>query len=465
MSIEKKMFDMIIIGSGQGGTPLAQASARAGNKTALVERKYIGGSCINVGCTPTKTMIASARVAHLVSRAKDYGIETAKWSVDFLKVRERKQDLVESFRNGSRKRLLSTDGLTLLEGEASFTGIKELKVDYTGGGYDLIKADTIVINTGAAPARLHIPGMDSIKALDSTSIMEIDDLPEHLIIIGGGYVGLEFGQMFRRFGSKVTILHRGDQLLSREDRDIAEEVYKILKNDGIEIILQSKPEKVAASGNNHIALTIVKDDQEKLIRGSHLLVATGRNPNTAALNLELTGLKINERGFIAVNDNLETAVSGIYAIGDVNGGPAFTHISYDDYRILSKNLLQDGNAVTTGRQVPYVVFIDPQLGRIGLTEKEAEKHGYNYRVAKMPMSWVARALETDETAGMMKAIVDVNTDQILGAAILGLEGGEIMAILQMAMLGNVPYTTIRDTIFAHPTLSESLNNLFSSFDN
>ncbi len=464
MKSKQENFDVIIIGSGQGGSPLAVDLAKEGKKVALVERKNVGGTCINVGCTPTKTMVASARVAHLVSRAEDYGINASSWSVDFSAVLKRKRDLVTSFREGSRKKLTSTEGLTLLEGEASFAGEKMLRVDYHDGQKEHIKADRIIINTGASPSRPPIPGLDTVEALDSTSIMELDKLPAHLIIIGGGYIGLEFGQMFRRFGSKVTIVHRSEQLLSREDQDVAEEVANILSNEGIEIFLNSKPVKVETPGIEKTNLTIEKDKQELLLEGSHLLVATGRIPNTASLNLESAGIDIDKRGFVPVNDKLETVVAGIFAIGDVNGGPAFTHISYNDYRILRKNLLEGGNADTTCRMVPYVVFIDPQLGRIGMTEKEAKASGYRCRVAKIPMTWAARALETYETAGMMKAVVDDNTDRILGAAILGVEGGEIMTVLQMAMIGSLPYTVIRDGVFAHPTLSESLNTLFASFN-
>jgi dihydrolipoamide dehydrogenase len=464
MAVKQKLFDAIIVGSGQGGNPIALALAKSGKNVALVERSAIGGTCVNVGCTPTKTMVASARIAHLVNRAKDYGVNTASWSVDFLAVRKRKQDIVDSFSGGSRKRLLATDGITLLEGEASFTGMKELEVRYPGGEKDFIKADLIIIDTGARPATPYIPGLDSVQVFDSTTIMEIDKVPEHLIVIGGGYVGLEFGQMFRRFGSKVTIVHRNTQLLSREDHDIAEDLQKIFQNEGIALLLNTKPVKVEAQKAENVRLTVTTNNQEYLVEGSHLLLATGRIPNTTALNLEATGIITDQRGFVPVNGKLETAVPGIYAIGDVNGGPAFTHIAYDDYRILRKNLLEEGNAATTGRPVPYVVFTDPQLGRIGMTEKEAKAAGCKYRVAKIPMTWVARALEVDETAGMMKVIVDAETDQILGSAILGIEGGEVMSVLQMAMLGNLPYTVIRDGVFAHPTLSESLNNLFMALD-
>ena len=289
--------------------------------------------------------------------------------------------------------------------------------------------------------------------------MELDTVPEHLLVLGGGYVGVEFGQMFRRFGSRVTIVHSGVQVLGREDSDVAEQVTGILREDGIEVLLKAKAGRVAHTGGE-IRLTV--DGRE--IAGSHLLIATGRTPNSDSLNLATAGVAMDKRGFIPVNGKLETNVAGIYALGDINGGPAFTHISYDDFRILRTNLIDRGNASTEGRLVPYTVYIDPQLGRVGLSEQEARAQKRNFRVARMPMSSVARALEVDETRGFMKAIVDADTDQILGAAVLGIEGGEIMSMLELAMMGKLPYTRLRDGVFAHPTLAESLNNLFTHFD-
>ncbi len=460
MNNEFENFDAIIVGSGQGGTPLAMELARSSWKVALVERWHVGGSCINIACTPTKTMIASARVAHLVSRAGEFGINSNIELVDLLKIVERKKEVVESFRNGLKKQLLSTKGLTLMEGEARFIGKKLLEVSMKNGEKSSIKSDLIVINTGASPSVPPIKGLETTKYYNSTSIMEIKELPRHLLVIGGGYIGLEFGQMFRRLGSKVTIIQLDGQLLPNEDSDIAEEVTSILKGEGIEILLSAKTEQVQTSQNGEIVLTFIKDKKEQTVEGSHLLVATGRVPNSSNLNLETTGIKTEQRGFIPVNNRLETEVPGIFAIGDVNGEPQFTHISYDDYRIISKNILQNGNATTSGRQLPYVVFIDPQLGRIGMTEKAAREGGYDYKVFKIPMSWVARAIETGETAGIMKAIVNSKNNQILGAAILGLEGGEVMAILQVAMLAGLPYTVLRDAIFSHPSISEALNILF-----
>ena len=464
MSKEFKEYDAIIVGAGQSGPPLATALAGAGQQVALVERKHVGGSCINTGCTPTKTMIASARIAHLVGRAKDYGVNAAFNSVDFQKVIERKQGVVDSFREGSKKKLLDAPNLTLLEGEAAFTGEKELEVKLSEGGSEYIKASTIIINTGTVPSMPPIPGLKDVSSLDSTSIMELGELPRHLLIIGGGYIGVEFGQMFRRFGSKVTIIQRGEQLLPREDSDVAEEVAKILKQEGLEIILEADTKKIEKAGPGKIALTLEKGGELRKIEGSHLLVATGRTPDTEILNLEAAGIKTSERGFIPVNERLETAAPGIFATGDVNGGPAFTHISYDDFRILKQNLLEDGDASTAGRPLPYVVFIDPQLGRIGLTEKAAKEIGHKYLVAKMPAGWIARAIEIDETNGMIKVLVDAETGRIIGAAVLCVEGGEIMALLQVAMMGDLHYTVLRDAIFSHPTISEAMNTLFGMIE-
>jgi len=454
-------FEYIIIGSGQGGTPLAAALAKAGKKTALVESRHAGGTCVNVGCTPTKTMVAGARVAYLARRGADYGVGTGEVSVDMKKVRKRKRQIVDSFRGGSEGRLRQQENLDLIRATARFTGPKSLEVAGADGATEQIQGQTIIIDTGTLPAVPRLEGIDQVPFLDSTSIMEMDELPEHLLVIGGGYIGLEFGQMFRRFGAKVSIVHRGDQLLSREDGDIAAEVLKILQEDGIDIYLQSRTVRVEKETDGEITLFFEKGEKVQKVTGSHLLVAAGRRPATDALNLEAAGVKTNGRGFIQVNSRLETSAPGIYAIGDVNGGPAFTHISYDDFRILKTNLLDGGNATTEGRIIPYTVFIDPQLGRAGLSEKEAKKAGIEYRLATMPMSWVARALEVDESRGLMKALVDPESKQILGCAVLGIEGGEIMALLQIAMMAGLPYTALRDGIFAHPTLAESLNNLFA----
>lgn len=464
MTSSPQAYDAIVIGAGQAGVPLSTSLANAGWKTALVERQHVGGTCINEGCTPTKTMVASARVAHLVQRAADYGVQTGAVSVDLSRVRQRKRDIVDSFRSGSQRRLENTDGLDLIMGQGRFTGSNTIEVALNDGGIRHLTADTIFVNTGARPRTPDLPGLESVHYLDSTSIMELAKVPEHLLIIGGGYIGLEFGQMFRRFGSQVTIVQRRDQLLTREDRDVAGEIAEILHQEDIHILLETEPLRVDPGDNGTLELTVYTAAGERVLSGSHLLVAAGRVPNTGQLDLAAAGIETDQRGFIRANQRLETNVPGVYALGDVKGGPAFTHISYDDFRIIRTNLLEGGHATTQDRPLPYVVFIDPQLGRIGLTEQQAREQGYNLRLAKMPMSWVARALETDETRGLMKAVIDADSDQILGAAILGVEGGEVMSVLQVAMMGGVPYTVIRDGVFAHPTFSESLNNLFSNLE-
>jgi pyruvate/2-oxoglutarate dehydrogenase complex dihydrolipoamide dehydrogenase (E3) component len=454
-------YEAIVIGAGQGGMPLARALAGAGRKTALIEREHVGGTCINEGCTPTKTMVASAKAAYIDRRSADYGIQDGPVTVDMVRVRQRKRDIVESFRIGDERRLGETENLDLAMGDARFTGQKELEVSLTGGETLQLSADEIFINVGARPANPPIEGLESVPALNSTSIMELGELPEHLLVLGGSYVGLEFAQMFRRFGSEVTVIQRGEQLMSREDADVAEAVAEIMRQDGIEVLLGANTNRVEQGDGGRIRVTVETPDGERILEGSHLLVAAGRPPNTDTLDLETAGVEMDKRGFVKTNDRLETNVPGIYAIGDVKGGPAFTHISYDDFRILRTNLIEGGNATVAGRLVPYTVFIDPQLGRIGLSEQEARDKGLDVQVARMPMSYVARALEVDEARGFMKAVVDAGTGRILGCAVLGIEGGEIMAMIQIAMMGDLPYTSLRDAVFAHPTLAESLNNLFA----
>lgn len=456
-------YDAIVVGSGQGGGPLAGAFARAGRKTALIERDHVGGTCVNEGCTPTKTMVASARVAHLARRAGDYGVQTGPVTVDMEMIRQRKREIVETFRSGVEQRIAETERLDLLRGEARFAGPGTLVVEGPGGTTE-ISADLIVIDTGTRPASPPLPGLDRVPALDSTTIMELEAVPDHLLVLGGGYIGLEFAQMFRRFGSDVTVVQRGEHLLSREDDDIADAVAEILREDGVTVLLGSEAQSVQPGADGGVRLAVQTRAGERQLEGSHLLVAIGRAPNSDRLDLERAGVETDERGFIGVNDRLATNIEGIYAIGDVNGGPAFTHMSYDDFRILRENLIAGGNATTTGRLVPYTVFIDPQLGRVGMTEAEAREKGHKVRVARLPMSSVARALEVNETRGFLKAIVDAQSDQILGFAALALEGGEIMAMTQLAMMGRIPCTTIRDGVFAHPTLAEAFNNLFSNID-
>ena len=478
--------DLLVIGAGQGGGPLAGAFARAGKHTILVERTHVGGTCINEGCSPTKTIIASARVASVVRRARDYGvlINAADGTgplVDLTTVRARKQHIVDSFRGGS-ERSLANAGVNLVRGHARFIGPREVEITLAGdaaGGLSgesrrrIVSAETVVINTGLRPTLPALPGLNDVPFHTSTSILDVTSVPAHLIVLGGGYVGLEFAQAFRRFGSRVTIVQRGDQLLPREDKDVADAVATILAEDGIDVVCSAEAIRVERYGDGVRLIWSERRRQrdasghravENEISGSDLLVATGRTPNTDDLGLALAGVETDARGFVKVTAHLETTTSGVYAIGDVNGGPAFTHISYDDFRILKANLLDGGNRSTEDRLVPYTVFIDPQLGAVGMTEREARASGRRIKIAKLPMTSVARALETDETRGFMKVVVDADTGQILGAVVLGMEGGEIATILQVAMMGKLHYQVLRDAVFSHPTVAEALNNLFAVID-
>jgi len=457
-------FDAIIIGVGQAGKPLALSLSEKGWKTAIIERKYLGGTCINYGCTPTKTMIASAHIAHLADRAEEYGVHTGKVQVDLKEVKQRKENIVKSFRQSISDSFGNAPNLTLIRGEAYFTASKVVEVALHEGGTRQLRADKIFIDCGTSPRKPDFDGIDSVDWLNSTSIMELEELPRHLLIVGGGYIGLEFSQMFKRFGSRVSLFERGPQLLGREDPDVAAAVADVLKKDGIEVYLNSTIAKVSKDTPGSVTLQVAANGQSRVFEGSHLLVALGTTPNTKTLQLGNAGVAISDKGYILVNDRLETTQAGIYALGDIKGGPAFTHISYDDYRIVKQNILGNGGASTLGRQVPYTVFTDPQLGRIGLSEKEARQKGYQLKIATLPMAHVARAIESGQTRGFMKAIVDAHTGQLLGAAILGMEGGEIMAMIQLAIMGGLPYTRLRDAVFAHPTLAESLNTLFSQID-
>lgn len=458
-----KHYDAVIIGAGQAGVPLAKKLAAAGKKTAIIEQRMVGGTCINDGCTPTKTIIASAHAAHQAREAGHLGVQTGTVKVDLKKIKKRKDEIVESFRNGAQKGLESTKGLDLIHGRAAFSGPKELTITTEEGKKLMISADWIFINTGAQPRIPELKGLNDIDYLTSTSILELTEIPEYLVVLGGNYIGLEFAQAFQRFGSKVTVIEKSPRIMGREDDDVSAEMTKILEEEGL-AILTSTTIKEIKKGNKALEIHLTSTAKTKTIKASQLLIAVGRTPQTSSLNLEIPGVKTDQNGYILVNDQLETNVKGIYALGDVNGGPAFTHIAYNDFTIVYRNLIEKEKHSTAERQVPYCMFTDPQLGRIGLSAAEAKAKGLDFIVAKIPMSQVARGIETGQTLGFMKAIVDSKNKKILGASILAAEGGEIMAVLQVAMAGGITYDKIRYGVFAHPTFSESLNNLFMSLE-
>ena len=458
-----KHYDVIIIGAGQAGIPLAKKLANAGMKTALVEKRIVGGTCINDGCTPTKTMIASARAAFQAKNAEKLGVVIGDIKVDLKEIKKRKDGIVKLFQESAQKGIESTKGLKLYMGAATFTGKKELKVEMNYGGSENLSADLIFINTGASTVIPDIKGLNEVEYLTSTSILDLTEIPEHLVIIGGNYIGLEFGQMFSRFGSKVTILEKSSHVLAREDHDVSDEICKVLGNEDIKFLTSVEVSEIKKVKSG-LTIDLKQKSENKTINCTHLLVAAGRKPQTENLGLNYCGVKTNEKGHVIVNTKLETNVKGIYALGDVNGGPAFTHIAYNDHVIIYQNLVKKENLSTKGRLVPYCMFTDPQLARIGISENEAKERGLNYKVAVLPMANVARGIETGETFGLMKAVVDAKTKKILGATVIAADGGEIMSVLQMAMQGGITYDKIRYGIFAHPTYTESLNNLFMKLD-
>jgi pyruvate/2-oxoglutarate dehydrogenase complex dihydrolipoamide dehydrogenase (E3) component len=457
-------YDAILVGSGQAANPLAKKLAAAGWRTALIERQWVGGTCINVGCTPTKTLIASGRVAYLVKRSADFGIQTTGFAVDVEALLRRKNSVVLAYREGNTKSLLGAPNLDLIFGVAAFTGPKEITVAKEDGSSEILTADHIFLNTGAYPVIPPIPGLDAIPYLTSTSILDLPEVPAHLAIIGGSYVALEFGQLYRRLGSRVTIVENNDRFLPKEDEDIAAEIRRILEEDGIRIFTGTHVTAVTPGESIRLDLEYSSSPgaaSGSVITASHVLVATGRRPDTAALHTAAAGIRLDGHGYIGVNGRLETNVPGIFALGDVKGGPQFTHVSWNDHLIVYKNLIENAKLSIEDRPPVYCLFTDPELGRVGLTENEARAKGLNIKVATMPASYVARARENDDTRGLLKVIVNADDRKILGAAMLISGGGELMSIVQMAMTGGVTYDAVRDGMYAHPTFAESLNNLFA----
>jgi len=445
-------YDAIIIGSGQAGVPLAGALAGRGWQVALVERGPLGGTCINTGCSPTKTIIASARAAHLARRGADFGVLTGPVSVDFARVMARKDEIVRRFRGGVEKRLQDKENVTIVRAEGRFEGPHLVRA-----GDHVLEAERIYINTGARAAAPPIPGLEEVPYLTNTTILDLTALPAHLVIIGGGYIGLEYAQAFRRFGSEVTIVERGPQIMGREDRDIADEALKILGGEGIRVLLGAETQRVARRANG-IEITVRHDGASETIAGSHLLVAAGRRPNSDRLNLEAAGIATDAHGTITVDDHLQTNVPGVWALGDVNGRGAFTHTSYNDFEIVLDNL--DGGTRALSNRIPtYAVYIDPPLGRVGMSERQVRESGRKALIGVKPMAHIARAIERDETAGFIKVLVDAETKLFLGAAVFGIGGDEIVHTITDQMAAQAPYTVMQNTVHIHPTVSELIPTL------
>lgn len=454
-------FDAIIIGSGQAGNPLAKKLSKEGRRVALVEVAFIGGTCINYGCTPTKMLVGIAKNVFLAHHVGKYSITLNNDVPNYEVINQRKNKVVTDFREGLENSLLRDPNITLFYGKGSFSGHKEILVQLKDLSYKSITADQIFINTGTRARIPDIEGLQSVKFLTSKTILELEYSPKHLLIIGGGYIALEFSQIFRRMGSTVTVIEKSSGLLPKEDEDVGSAIRAILEAEGIKIITDATIRRVRADADDSVSVDILSAGKSFTLSGTDLLVAAGRTPNIEDLELSKSGIQVDKKGFIPVNDHLETTEAGIYALGDVKGGPAFTHVSYHDYIVIADHLFGKKALSIHNRLIPYCLFIDPELGRIGLTEKEAGEMGLDFSVAKMNTSSIARAIETDETKGFLKAIVDNNTKKILGVTVICAGGGELMSLLQIAMMGGLTYEQLRDTMFAHPTYAEAINNLFN----
>lgn len=454
-------FDDVVLGGGKGGKSLAVALANAGHRVALIETGQIGGSCINVACIPTKTMVASAKLFELASRAADFGVALAAPPANLAGVIERKRRVVGGMVDAHRTLFTTTPNMEFLLGRGVFTGDRTIEVALADGSKRAVRGERVYINTGSRTAIPPIPGLSTVDYLTSTSVMELQELPARLAIIGAGYIALEFAQVFRRLGSEVVLVARGDRFLPHEDRDIAAAVRAVLTEEGIEFVDDVETDSVRQVDGG-IELTYSRKGIPQSLRCSHLMVAVGRTPNNEGLDLEAAGVQVDKRGAITVDDRLRTTARNVYALGDCNGGPLFTHVSWDDYRILLANALHDAGRGTVGRLVPYTLFIDPELGRVGLTEEQARAAGHDIAVATLPAAKIPRAVTAGETKGLLKAVVDRETNQILGCSLFCHSAGEVMSVVQMAMIGQVPYTAVRDTIFTHPTMAESLNLLFAA---
>jgi pyruvate/2-oxoglutarate dehydrogenase complex dihydrolipoamide dehydrogenase (E3) component len=453
-------YDALILGSGEAGKYLAWYLASSGKKTALIERRYIGGSCPNIACLPSKNFVHSAAVARFAAQATAYGLHPAEPGVNMRIVRERKRTMVNGLVEMHKDRFKQS-GVELILGEGKFIGPRTLQLSPPTGESRLLTADTIIISTGSRATIGSIPGLSDAKPLTHVEALELEAVPNHLIVLGGGYVGLEFAQAFCRFGSHVTIIERSERLLPREDKDVSEALAQIFTAEGIDILTNTQLNEVRGHSGEEITLQLQQAGAAKTLLGSHLLVATGRTPNTDNLGLEKAGVALTPKGHIQVDEHLQTTVPGIYAVGDCAGSPHFTHIAFDDFRIVRETLAGRARS-TTGRLVPSCLFVDPELARIGLNEAEAKRAGIPYRLVKLPMKAVLRTRTTGQTEGFFKALIARDTDQILGFTALGESAGEMMAPVQLAMSARLPYTVLRDSIFAHPTHAEGIVYLFSA---
>ncbi|HTX22137.1 MAG TPA: FAD-dependent oxidoreductase [Candidatus Aquilonibacter sp.] len=453
-------YDLVVLGSGEAGKYIAWTMAKQGMKTAVIERKYVGGSCPNIACLPSKNVTHSAKVASYFFRSAEFGISKDNTKINMAAVRERKRRMVDGLIQVHLANYKSS-GAELIMGSGRFVGPKSIEVALADGGKRVLNGKKIVLNLGTRATIEPVPGLAEASPLTHIEALELDHIPRHLLILGGGYIGLEFAQAMRRFGSRVTIIERNGRLLHREDEDVSEALHTLCRDEGIEMVTGARVTRVEGNSGQAVKIHAAQAGSEIVLEGTHILVAAGRTPNTKGIGLELAGIEITERGHIKVNERLETTVPGAWAVGECAGSPQFTHIAFDDFRVVRDNLT-GGNRVTTGRQVPFCLFTDPELARIGLGESEAKARGIPYRLAKIPMAAVLRTRTLSETRGFMKALVAVDSDRILGFTAFGVEAGELLAAVQVAMAAGLPYTVLRDAIFTHPTLSEGLVVLFTA---
>ena len=453
-------FEMLVLGSGEGGKFLAWHMAKSGHRTALVERKLIGGSCPNTNCLPSKNEIWSAKVADLVHHADRFGMMTGSTATNMKKVLARKRDMVDGL-IAMHLDNYKASGAELIMGTGRFIAPKTIEVSLNDGGTRVLTGDRVALNLGTHATIPDIPGLAAAKPLTNIEALELDRLPDHLVVIGGGYVGLELAQAYRRFGSRVSIIEAGPQLAGREDSDVATAILEMLRDEGIVVHLEAEVLGVQGRSGETVSLQTRTPSGDQTIEGSDILVAVGRTPNTSGIGLDLAGVALDTRGYVAVNDRLETSASDVWAVGECAGSPQFTHVSFDDFRIIRDNLA-GGDRTTRNRLVPYCMFTDPPLARVGLSEREAQRQGIAVRVAKLPIVAVLRSRTISETRGFLKALVEADGNRILGFTMLGAEAGEVMAVVQTAMLAGMPYTGLRDAIIAHPTMAEGLGALFSN---
>jgi len=460
MQTPPEEYDVVVLGSGEAGKYIAWTQANKGMQAIVVERKYIGGSCPNIACLPSKNIIHSAKVASYFWRSEEFGITKDNTQIHMAVVRNRKRKMVDGLVQMHLDNFKAS-GAELLMGSGRFIGPKTLEVTLPDGGTRVLRGENIVISTGSRAAIEPIPGLTEASPLTHIEALDLDHIPGHLLIIGGGYVGLELAQAMRRFGSHVTIIERNERLAHQEDQDVTDMLHDIFREEGIEIVTSANITSVEGKSGEWVRLHAVRHGSEFVLEGTHLLVASGRTPNTQGIGLELAGVETTDRAFVKVNERLETTAPGVWAVGDCAGSPHFTHIAFDDHRIVRDNLA-GGHRVTTGRQVPFCMFTDPEFARIGLSETEAKERGIAYRLGKIPMVAVLRTRTLSETRGFLKALIDTESDHILGFTALGAEAGEIIATVQVAMLAGLPYTVLRDAIFTHPTMLEGLIPLFSA---